>query len=227
MKNKFTSKEEGKLIIGAACASLVVSFNVSAAMFNADWKTPGDNLITYDSDTGLEWLDLTASSSRSFVDVSSQFDVDEEFEGWRYASVADVAGFLDNFGGNNTQYTGWSTLNNGLFDVVSPYWGDLYCVDTGCATGEGYSDAFTGDVLHADASRQHAATLLDLDTLSLSASQDYVLVFNSAILATTVSTTTGSALIRDVNVVPIPAAVWLFGSGLLGLMGVTRRKKCL
>lgn len=26
-------------------------------------------------------------------------------------------------------------------------------------------------------------------------------------------------------VVPIPAAVWLFGSGLIGLVGVARRKK--
>lgn len=29
----------------------------------------------------------------------------------------------------------------------------------------------------------------------------------------------------DVAAVPVPAAVWLFGSGLLGLIGVTRRKK--
>ncbi|NOX08045.1 MAG: DUF1566 domain-containing protein [Gammaproteobacteria bacterium] len=28
----------------------------------------------------------------------------------------------------------------------------------------------------------------------------------------------------DVSAVPVPAAVWLFGSGLLGLMGVARRK---
>ncbi|MBI5783055.1 MAG: VPLPA-CTERM sorting domain-containing protein, partial [Gammaproteobacteria bacterium] len=28
----------------------------------------------------------------------------------------------------------------------------------------------------------------------------------------------------DVAVVPVPAAVWLFGSGLLGLIGVARRK---
>lgn len=28
----------------------------------------------------------------------------------------------------------------------------------------------------------------------------------------------------DVGAVPIPAAVWLFGSGLLGLMGISRRK---
>lgn len=29
----------------------------------------------------------------------------------------------------------------------------------------------------------------------------------------------------DVGVVPVPAAVWLFGSGLLGLIGISRRKK--
>ncbi|MGB5298098.1 MAG: VPLPA-CTERM sorting domain-containing protein [Thiogranum sp.] len=27
------------------------------------------------------------------------------------------------------------------------------------------------------------------------------------------------------NVVPVPAAAWLFGSGLLGLVGIARRKK--
>ena len=29
----------------------------------------------------------------------------------------------------------------------------------------------------------------------------------------------------NVNVIPVPAAVWLFGSGLLGLVGVARRRK--
>ncbi len=32
-------------------------------------------------------------------------------------------------------------------------------------------------------------------------------------------------LIQETAVVPVPAAVWLFGSGLLGLVGVARRKK--
>jgi hypothetical protein len=27
------------------------------------------------------------------------------------------------------------------------------------------------------------------------------------------------------TVIPVPAAVWLFGSGLLGLVGIARRKK--
>ncbi|MET0050357.1 MAG: PEP-CTERM sorting domain-containing protein [Candidatus Thiodiazotropha sp.] len=31
----------------------------------------------------------------------------------------------------------------------------------------------------------------------------------------------------EVNPVPVPAAVWLFGSGLLALFGTTRRRKSL
>ena len=34
-----------------------------------------------------------------------------------------------------------------------------------------------------------------------------------------------SAKLGQVQVVPVPAAVWLFGSGLLGLAGIARRKK--
>jgi hypothetical protein len=40
------------------------------------------------------------------------------------------------------------------------------------------------------------------------------------------STASGAALFDDLAAtVPIPAAIWLFGSGLLGLVGVSRRKK--
>jgi hypothetical protein len=35
----------------------------------------------------------------------------------------------------------------------------------------------------------------------------------------------GSLLQVDVQVIPVPAAVWLFGSGLIGLVGLARRKK--
>jgi hypothetical protein len=31
--------------------------------------------------------------------------------------------------------------------------------------------------------------------------------------------------LQGVSAVPVPAAVWLFGSSLLGLVGIARRKK--
>ena len=43
--------------------------------------------------------------------------------------------------------------------------------------------------------------------------------------AFTVTFGTGANVIEvDVQVVPVPAAVWLFGSGLIGLVGVARRR---
>jgi len=36
---------------------------------------------------------------------------------------------------------------------------------------------------------------------------------------------TGGTYSMTINAVPVPAAVWLFGSGLIGLIGVARRKK--
>jgi len=33
------------------------------------------------------------------------------------------------------------------------------------------------------------------------------------------------ALSEEITIVPVPAAAWLFGSGLLGLTGMARRKK--
>jgi len=39
------------------------------------------------------------------------------------------------------------------------------------------------------------------------------------------SSTSSSYLVRDnISAVPVPAAAWLFGSGLIGLIGVARRK---
>jgi len=35
----------------------------------------------------------------------------------------------------------------------------------------------------------------------------------------------GSFLVRDVSPVPVPSALWLFGSGLIGLIGLAKRKR--
>ena len=37
--------------------------------------------------------------------------------------------------------------------------------------------------------------------------------------------TSGGALVVDVQPIPVPAAVWLFGSGLLGMVGIARRRR--
>jgi hypothetical protein len=44
-------------------------------------------------------------------------------------------------------------------------------------------------------------------------------------LFTTSSSVTSTSFSGNITPVPVPAAVWLFGSGLLGLVGIARRKK--
>lgn len=82
------------------------------------------------------------------------------------------------------------------------------------------------------------ATNDDGDTLTLTNSNRFILglyngsdwlsdsnvIYNGANAYTVEFDVNGSVLAVDVQVVPVPAAVWLFGSGLLGLAGVARRK---
>ncbi len=56
----------------------------------------------------------------------------------------------------------------------------------------------------------------------------WVFRFDSGILLTGIKDGSGFAwAVRsgDVSAVPVPAAVWLFGSGLIGLLGMARRKR--
>lgn len=50
-------------------------------------------------------------------------------------------------------------------------------------------------------------------------------IFNATSDDFSVDFTADTVLAKAGPVVPVPAAVWLFGSGLLGLVGVARRKK--
>jgi hypothetical protein len=210
-------------LLGAVCACLtVVSFNAGAAIVSVDWKTPGDNLITRDTSSGKEWLDLTATVNRSRVDIRSELGVGGEFEGWNYASYTAINTFFDAFGGSGN-YDGRSTENNGLFDLIAPYWGDLYCANSGCNPGEGGSKFLTSGVYNVQLGDYWLGTISDLAADSGSATSDYVNSHHYYTSETTFDLGTGSALFRYTSAVPIPAAAWLFGTGLLGLIGVGRR----
>ncbi len=80
----------------AALARIVVtiaflggSAPASATLLQADLLTPGDGLITHDPNTGLQWLDVTATLDLSWDDVRS--DVGGWFgRGFRHATFAEV-----------------------------------------------------------------------------------------------------------------------------------------
>lgn len=54
--------------------------------------------ITRDVSTGLDWLDVTETRGLSYNQVSAQFGVDGDYEGYRYATTAELDQLITNFG---------------------------------------------------------------------------------------------------------------------------------
>lgn len=48
-------------------------------------------LLFFDTETGLEWLDLSITQNRIFIDVNAKFGVGGELEGFRHATAAEIA----------------------------------------------------------------------------------------------------------------------------------------
>jgi hypothetical protein len=198
--------------ITLAITVLLLSANANAALVSADLSIVGDGLITRDTNSGMEWLDLTESQNYSYNYVSSQFGIGGQFEGWRYATSSEVDTLLDNAGGTGP-YDGDSTVNNGIGEPLLELWGKMYT-----STNNSWSEFIIADVYGVN---QHWYG----QVWDRGSTVDFIDIMQAAVGDSTIYSRRGSALIRETSVVPVPAAVWLFGSGLLGLVGVARHKQ--
>jgi hypothetical protein len=79
-----------ELVIGALGLLLAVS-PASAALIEVDLFTQGDKLLTLDTSTGLEWLDLTVTENESYNSIIGGFGGFITGEGFRYATEAEIA----------------------------------------------------------------------------------------------------------------------------------------
>jgi len=198
---------------------LLPAFNVHAVLISIDWKTVDDNFITQDSDSGLEWLNLLTTSGRSYSDISTKFGGGEEFEGWRYASQTEVQELTRNWG-----IPTYNRIVGGdPYDIPSfaNYLGNTFGLEGGCACQGVPSIGVHGIAsLDSDLTVLYARYRTD-DNWTETSLRGFLNLSESYM-----SYDVGSWLVRDsVSVVPLPASVWLFGSGLLGLAGLARRKK--
>ena len=108
-----------KSIIGALSIFLsALYFNVNAVLVSMDWQLSGDDLITHDTVTGLNWLDLTETNGVSYNYVSTQLGSGGKFEGFRYATVEEVIDL-------------WANFDIGLSSDVA---GSVYGIDTNVIT---------------------------------------------------------------------------------------------
>jgi len=109
--------------------------------------------------------------------------------------------------------------------------GKSYAYSLGSSVGQVWGGAGTGNTGDNAGSTNLYGQGPDTENIALGSLEDlYAVTGNgsasnpvqSYILGTNLTLTTGGTL--EVGTIPLPAAVWLFGSGLLGLIGVGRRR---
>lgn len=190
-----------------------------------------NNIYTTDTATGLDWLDLTQTVNTDYSLVESQMGAGGQFEGWTLATPDQVITLLGNAGGNGiydgTNDThdvtsahfdsGWSTENNGVVAPLLDMWGN-------------FSTDPQNHSAHVIFDEQNAfgnytmAYLFDTTKASWGLTSDLIEITTT--WSGTASTQVGAALVRP-SAVPLPAAVWLFGTGLLTLLGFAHKRKSL
>ena len=160
MKNRL------KIIVSMLVLSLGLSTNANAAFVDS-----GDFLT--DTDTGLDWLDVTLSVNRTYNSVSANLGAGGDFEGWRYATGLEFNTLVSNWSG--VSVSGYSFVDqdpgaiNGLVASLGSTldaWnqqltGSTWDADNGYPEGEGrdYTFGFIADQL-AGAQGEHFMALL-------------------------------------------------------------------
>ena len=227
-----------KSIIGVTCACLaVVSINANAAVINTL------NGVNY------EWLELTATAGMSRTSVEAQLsDETSALFGYEYASRGLVNDLLLSYSSWDG-LDGWhgdSGVVNGLALYLQDFGSLFITASTGSPGTTTTVDGFT--VEYDGSSYSFGLFGLDGECGTNLSCYTYVHVYEDSAGISSVAyqgglygwgpaistsstqpndefdTAFGSHLVRTTSPIPVPAAAWLFASGLIGLVGFARRK---
>lgn len=218
--------------------SSLIYCNIASAS-TADFIDHGN--YTTDTISGLDWLDVTLSLKRTFNDVSSQFGVGGDFEGWRYASGIEFNQMVKNFTGTSFTTTDYSLITQPfdrvddlvsmLGSTIDSWWlldyGKTYDENLGVNEGQGldYTMGLIGDPFQDGEYVDYWVALI-LDDEQPLGSGDSSRAHDSHMTPFEYRNAAGSYLVRD-NLIttPIPASFWLMGTGLFGFMGYSHIRK--
>lgn len=84
------------------------ALDARAVLREIDLTDLGDGKLTLDTESSLEWLDLTLTVNRSFNDISGALGAGGEFAGFRYATHDEVALLFAQAGITIAEGVGWT-----------------------------------------------------------------------------------------------------------------------
>jgi hypothetical protein len=215
-------------LLAAVICSSTLSLSAHAALIDHG---------TYITDTvaGLDWLKLTETAGRTYDDVSAKFGTGEEFEGWAYGTRVQFAHLLWGAGiynaglppklneiplGNSylqstNAFTPWDFIVlMGEIDPYPPQWDGLR------------STGLLADVVGSNYGFAHMFSYYDnsYEDNKLSYGGGTPVLNCGACSYQSQTSVYGSYLVR-ISDVPVPGAIYLFGSAILGLAGARLRRK--
>jgi len=197
--------------------SLILSSNVNAALIDTDWQMANDNLIISDTNSGLNWLDLSVTASLSHDSVVANLESGGIFQGFQLATQVEVLNLWANAGITNYERTWVTNQFDPVKDLVERL-GATVMVEEGLFTFATHTIGMAEGGLALPQNERWAMELTYApDNLNSRTST------NHYTWSTSVADPHYSTYL--VQAVPVPSAVWLFGSGLVGLVGFARRKK--
>jgi hypothetical protein len=182
---------------------ILISFFVILVTSNVAHSAFIDNgLTTIDTSTSLEWLDLTETQGYSYNEVEALLLPGGVFDEYRRATETEISNMFSSFGLVS------GPLNSTHNDFINLF---------GATTYQGnYPESFG----YADSSGHSMALVYGLDFYT--PGENY-LVYTGGLLHNKSINFAGFGSYL-VKAVPIPAGVWLFISGILGLIGFTKRR---
>lgn len=215
------------LSFGCACVA-IVSVNANAALIS---RTVGTVAVVYDDDLNITWLaDANLAASNTFdvtgvpTNTGGALTWDEATE-W-------IGGMNSSDGGNGyLGFTGWrlpTTLQPDPTCTIAP---DGDSRGFNCSGGEMGHLYYIEDITASSPGLfSNVQSAYYWSGTEFSASNAWRFSFDNGQQGTADKSSIGLRSYAwavhdgDIGIVPVPAAAWLFGSGLLGLIAVARRK---
>lgn len=201
----------------AILLTLFVMQNANAIIIDS-----ADNTYLTDTGSGLDWLDLSATSGLTVEGVNAQLGAGGDFDGWRYAFGYELTVLVSNWLGLESPIlsSGLSFFANGSLEGLQQMLGGVQRMDESVGFLEPFN--FTsGLVENSIVSGHHIATMMVHDNPEIADNYSPFGTFEAFALDSY------SFLVRDTGYtsVPEPVSLSLFGLGLVGLAFSRRKTK--
>ena len=226
-----------KTLLIAMVAAL--AFNVNAAVFNETTNPTLDTtfldvgLSHWDTNTDLEWMnfsDLVEGSITMGISIN-EAEAWYNPQGWQLPTYTEMYTLFDTFFEPDFVDSGNGTMvlaeDDGTSTLIQSR--NSWLLDFGSDATEVFGSSTASDALlystglYVDENGDVQIMGIKFDVAGLSTT-----IYGPGFDLTTLDrdskfSNMGVFMVQD-HVVPIPAAIWLFGTGLLGLIAVARRK---